>query len=397
MHPAGFKTWIAAAVLALAATGAVAQQKPPIKLAHTAPLSGILAQVGILQATAVDIAVADVNASGGVNGSQIVMTHYDDQLKPDQAVLRIREAQQSGNFALVGPMSGTQWETAAPLVNQLKMPSININANKPGITVRPWALRLATTDDTGMPETFKDFLAHYPKVKKVVVMGDVREASGKAAVDLWAELAKQNGLTIVDTITYTTGTTDFSPSAIKVKEAAPDAILISTIAPDALRLAREFKTQGIEVPILANSLLWPGVLPQAMSKTVGQDAANWHTTGFSTNEKSNGDPELYKSFVERYSKKVLEDQAMAQYTPPNVANSSLGYDVILFIADIMRKKVIDGNMPAEKARELIEQGMMEAKGFRGVNEYKIRDTGDGYIPMRALHIDPAKGEWAFLN
>lgn len=397
MHPAGIKAFVAAAVIALGATAAAAQQKPPIKLAHTAPLSGILAQVGILQATAVDLAVADVNAKGGVNGSQIVMTHYDDQLKPDQAVLRIREAQQAGNVALIGPMSGTQWETAAPLVNQLKMPSININANKPGITVRPWALRLATTDDTGMPETFKDFLAHYPKVKKVVVMGDVREASGKSAVDLWQELAKKNGLTIIDTITYTTGTTDFSPSAIKVKEAAPDAILISTIAPDALRLAREFKTQGIEVPILANSLLWPGVLPQAMSKTVGQDAANWHTTGFSTNEQSNGDPELYKSFVERYSKKVLEDAAMAQYTPPNVANSSLGYDVVLFIADIMRKKGIDGNTPPDKARELIEQGMMEAKEFRGVNFYKIRDTGDGYIPMRALHIDPAKGEWAFLN
>jgi branched-chain amino acid transport system substrate-binding protein len=242
-----------------------------------------------------------------------------------------------------------------------------------------------------------DFLKHYPKIKKVVVMGDVREASGKAAVELWVELAKAKGLTLLDTITYTTGTTDFSPSAIKVKELNPDAILISTITPDALRLGREFKTQGVDVPILANSLLWPGTLPQALSKTIGKEAANWHTTGFSTNEESNGDPVLYKSFVKRYTEEVLKNPAMAQFTPPNLANSTLGYDVVLLMADILKKKGVDGNTPPEKARLAMQEGMMELKEFRGLNAYKIRDTGDGYIPMHALHINPETGEWAFLK
>eukprot|EP01037_Dinobryon_pediforme_P023121 gene23121-24479_t len=190
-------------VLALATGVANAQEKPPIKLAHTAPLSGILALTGQQQSAAVDLAVEDVNAKGGINGSKLVVIHYDDQLKPDQGVLRIREAIKDGAVGIIGPLSGTQWEVASPLVNTLKFPAININANKPDITTRPYALRLANPDDTGMPETMDDFMKHMPNVKKVVVVGDVREASGKAAVDLWLELARKHNLQILDTVTFT--------------------------------------------------------------------------------------------------------------------------------------------------------------------------------------------------
>jgi branched-chain amino acid transport system substrate-binding protein len=391
--------WTAGAGIALAlATSVVsAQEKPPIKLAHTAPLSGIIAQTGQLQAMAVDLSVADVNAAGGINGSKLEIVRYDDQLKPDQAVLRIREAIGAGAVGIIGPVSGTQWETAAPLVNQLKFPAININASKPGITVRPWALRIANNDGTGMPEVLADFVKHYPNVKKVVVMGDVREASGKAAVALWADLAKARGIEVLDTIAYTTGTTDFSPTALKVKELKPDAILLSTVAPDALRLGRELQAQGVHVPVLANSLIWPGTLPQALTKTIGKDAALWHTAADSTNDFSTGDQVLYKKFVQRYTDLVMKDSAMAQFPPPNVANATQAYDVVSIVADILRKKGVDGNTPPEKAREALKDGFMELKSFVGLNKYEIRDNGDAYLPTRAVHVDPARSMWVFLD
>lgn len=386
------------ALLPLAfAAPARAQEKPPIKIAHTAPLSGPLALVGKLQAIAVDIGVADVNAAGGVNGSKIEILRFDDQLRPDQAVLRIREALGQNAVGIIGPVSGTQWETVNPVVNQLKMPAININANKPGITQRPYALRITNPDDTGMPEALDDFLSVYKGAKRIVVMGDVREASGKAAIDNWAELAKKKGLEIVDTLTFTSGQTDFSPLAIKLKEAKPDAVLISILSTDAVKLAREMQVQGVKAPLLGNSLIWPGTLPQTLSKTVGEDAALWHVTGYSMNDASTGDPDLYRRFVERYAAEALKDSAVAQFTPPNVANASLGYDVVAIMADILRRKGVDGATPIAQAREKLKEGMVELKEFRGVNAFKFRDTGDAYIRSRALRIDPAKGAWVFLT
>ncbi len=383
-----------AAALFFAAPGAFAQGKPPIIIAHTAPLSGILASTGKLQAIAVDLGVADVNAAGGVNGSKLQVIRYDDQLKPDQGVLRIRDAMAANAICIIGPMSGTQWETATPLLNQLKFPGFNLNASKAGINKRPWALRLATPDDTGLPEAFAEFVKEYPAMKKIVVMGDVREASGRAAVADWAALAKQHGLTVLDQVTFTSGQSDFSPIAIRLKELNPDGILASVLYPDAVRLAHEMEVQGIRVPLLANGLMWPGTLPQTLSKTIGPDARFWHTTGYATNEWSNGDQGLYKKFVERYSAAVVKEPGMNQFLPVNVANSPMGYDVIFLIADIMKRKGIDGNTPIAEARRKMMEGMMETKEFKGTSVYKIRDTGDGYVPMHALQIDPKRGEWA---
>jgi branched-chain amino acid transport system substrate-binding protein len=376
---------------------AFAQTKPTIKIAHTAPMTGFLAQTGALQAIAVDMGIAAVNAAGGVNGSMLELLRYDDQLKPDQAVLRMREAVAAGAVGIIGPISGTQWQVASPLANQLKLPAVNINANKAGITVRPWSVRLANPDDTGMPETLEDFLKAYPTIKKVVVMGDVREASGKAAVDLWKELAAKYNLTVLDTVTFTTGATDFSPVALKVREAKPDAILLSVIAPDAVRLGREFSQQGIAVPILANSLIWPGTLPQVLSKTIGKDAGYWHTTGFATNERTPGDPVLYKKFVQDYSAAVMKNPVLAQFTPPNIANGMLGWDAVKYIADILRAKGVDGNTPISEAREKLKDGFMESKTYLGMTAIKIRPEGDGYTPMKALRVDPDKSEWVFLR
>ena len=131
-----------------------AQEKPPIKLAHTAPLSGIIAVTGRLQSIAIDLSVKAVNEAGGINGSKLELLRYDDQLKPEQAVLRIRDAMNAGAVGIIGPVSGTQWETAVPLVNQLRFPAININAAKPGINKRPYALRLANNDCSACPRAW---------------------------------------------------------------------------------------------------------------------------------------------------------------------------------------------------------------------------------------------------
>jgi hypothetical protein len=90
----------------------------------------------------------------------------------------------------------------------------------------------------------------------------------------------------------------------------------------------------------------------------------------------------------------MKDPGMSQFLPVNVANSPTGYDAVFLLASIMNRKGIDGNTPVADARRKIMEGMMETKEFRGTSFYKIRDAGDGYVPMHALEIDPKRGEWA---
>ena len=66
----------------------------------------------------------------------------------------------------------------------------------------------------GMPEGLKAFIAAYPQIKKVVITADVREASSKASADLYAKLAKEMGLEVLETVEFSSRATDMSAIAI---------------------------------------------------------------------------------------------------------------------------------------------------------------------------------------
>ena len=367
-----------------------AQGKPPIKIGHIAIMTGPASSYGKLQEVVMKIAVEDINAKGGINGSQVVLQTEDSQLDPGQAVLLFRKLLNEGAFGVIGPMTGTQWETVSPIANQLKMPAITVNASKPGITVRPWTLRLGPADDTAIPQGFAAFLKKYPGIKRVAIVADVREASGKAGAEIFEALARKNGLQVAEVIEFSTRATDLSPVAIKVRALNPDAVFAVALTPSGILLAKEFAAQGYRKPVLGNSIIWPG----SFVNNVGEAGANWHTIGFSTNDESNGDNALYKSVVQRYVDRI-KDPALG--IPANMANNNIAYDAMLLLADILRRNGVDGTTPPARAREIIMKEFTQLKTFRGLNSYQIRDTGDGDIPHRILTPDVARKVWKFAD
>lgn len=387
---------VLAAVLAfaagLAALPVQAQQKPPVKIGLITPLTGPLGSYGKSQEMIVKIAVEDINAGGGINGSELQVDVGDAQMDPGQAVLLFRKYFKDGYFGVVGPMTGTQWETVSPLAGQLGMPAVSVNAVKPGTTVRPWTIRLQPADDTLMPEGMEAFLKAYPQVKRVVIMADVREASSKASADLYAMLAKRLGLDVVEVVEFSSRATDMSAIAIEIKSKNPDAILAAAFPAQAMLLAKDLAVQGVKAPVLNTSILWPG----PFINNVGENGRNWHVIGFATNEAGPAghfDPALYGKLSERALERA--DAAMGQ--PFNLANWALSYDGILFLADVMRRTGIDGNTAPKQAREAIKNEFMAAKTFNGALKYTIRDTGDGHVPAGVLAADVEAKTWRFIT
>ncbi|WP_159450402.1 ABC transporter substrate-binding protein [Bradyrhizobium mercantei] len=384
---------IGACALAAVANGpAEAQQaKPPIKLALITPLTGPLGSYGKIQEILVKLAVEDVNSKGGVNGSLLQLDVGDSQTDPGQAVVLFRRYAGGGYFGSIGPMTGTQWETVSPLANQIAMPSIALNAIKPGINVRPWTIRLQPPDDTQIPEGFKAFLKAFPNVKTVVITADVREASSKAAADAFKTIAQDNGLQVLDTVEFSSKSTDLSSAAIQIKSRNPDAIMVSAFPAQGMLLAKEFHTQGITAPVFNTSTLWSG----PFINMVGEYGRNWYVIGFSTNADGMPgytDQALYQSIVSR----VLEKGDQAIGVPPNLANWSFGYDAILLYADIFRRNGIDGTSDPKKVRETVKDEFSKLKEFVGVYRYKFRDTGDAYLPGNILRPNVEKKVWEFM-
>jgi branched-chain amino acid transport system substrate-binding protein len=386
------KTFLATAFFTLGMGIGFAQTKPPIKLGAITALTGPFAGYGKIQDMHLKLAVEDINAKGGINGSLLQLEVGDAQADPAQSVSLFRKFEGEGYFGVVGPLTGTQWETVSALANQINMPSISVNATKPGITIKPWTIRLHPADDTLMPDGVKDFLKAYPKVKKVVIVADVREASSKASADAYAALAKQNGLEVLDTVEFSSKATDLSAAVIQIKGENPDAIFSAAFPPQAMLLAKDMNTQGVKVPVLNTSILWAG----PFINMVGELGRNWHVIGFSTNDappEGYSDQTLYSSIVKRVAAKA--DPTMG--IPPNMSNWAMGYDAIMLYADIMKRNGIDGKTDPKKAREIIKNEFIKLKTFSGVFKYNMRDTGDSNLPATVLIADIDRKVWKFLK
>lgn len=385
------KVAFAAMLLATTMAGALAQGKPPIKIGHLAPMTGFAGLYGQLQIIAIKMAVEDINESGGINGSKIEVLTEDDQLDPAQAVRLYRSLAGRNVFAVIGPMSGTQWETVSPMSNQLRVPTIAVNAAKPGITSRPWSVRLVAAEDTIMLETVAEFFSIYPKIEKVVIVADVREASSKAAADSFKELSDLFGRKVIEIIPFSTRATDLSPAAVKIKGLKPDAVLYGGFIPTALLLAKAMHEQGINVPVLGNSIIWPGNFPHA----VGEAGTNWHTMGYSTNEVASGNSAQYKKFAARFLTEAAKLQGIP--APANISNNNVAYDALMLLAKIMRENGIDGSTPVEAARSKIQGAMNQITTYVALNTYRIRPSGDAYIPARVLKADVKSKIWVFAR
>src|ERR1039458_10232562 len=218
----------------IASSALFAADKPPIKIGASLPLSGFQTPNGTMYRIGITMAIDDVNRADGV-------------------------------VASLGPISGTTWENVAPLANSMNAPVLNWTALKPGISKKPYALRLHPPDDMMVPEGVAEFLKKFPKVKKIVVAGDLKEASGASGINEFQAAAKAHGLQILDTVGFDTRTTDFSPTAIKIRGLAPDAIFLSAFPPNVLAVLNELDTQGFQAPVLVNALIWPGNFPQVVS------------------------------------------------------------------------------------------------------------------------------------
>jgi ABC-type branched-subunit amino acid transport system substrate-binding protein len=338
------------------------------------------------------MAVEDVNKAGGINGSPLEIIFEDDQLNPQQSVTLFRKLVNDDNVvAVIGPQSGGGFEAIAPLANQFEVPAINVNALKPGISQLPWAMRFHSPDNYMIPEGVKKFKEHYPDVKKVVIIGDIKEASGAAGMAEFEKAAKAEGIEVLDKVGYQTGATDFSAAITKVKSYNPDAVFVSSLLAESLGAAKEMERQGFDIPILVNALTWVGVFPIS-SETAGK---NWHAIGFSTNEVDPAAQPEMAEFNKRFIEKSLSNSQILQ--PANVANNALAYDAVQIIADILRKENINGDTPIKEARQILRDNLVQIKDHQGLYKFSMTESGDGYIEAKVLKLDLDKKLWVDME
>ena len=366
-----------AAVLTLG-MGAPASAAEPIRIGVVAPSAHIVGR-SIFQAA--EMAVADINANGGVNGRQLELHKYDDHFQAADAVRAFQRAVQEDH---VVAMTG-------------------VFVSEVGLALQPWSGRLKTPliiSGAASTKIDRNTHDHYDRFKytfhhftnstyiariacafaKDVLVGQLgfktagifsEDAAWTKPVDAeYEKCLPQAGLKVVDKINFDKDTTDFRPVFNQVMKTKPD-VLLTAIAHVGVKPVVQWRQQ--EVPVLLAGANGQGGSTAFWKATNG--ATEGVIVGTTGAKGAKVTPEMPK-FYEDYTKKWGEEPAYSAFTE---------YDTIHTLADAIKRAGTTDGAELVKALEATQRtGVTGPISFYGKNDeftHEIR-----YVPHETVGV-----------
>src|SRR5258708_18576847 len=107
----------------------------PILVGYYGDLTGRTSNFGISNKNGIEMAAAEINQSGGINGRQIRILSEDDEGRPEKAATVVTKlVDQDRVIALIGEVASGNTFAAAPKAQAAKEPMISPSSNNPAVT-----------------------------------------------------------------------------------------------------------------------------------------------------------------------------------------------------------------------------------------------------------------------
>lgn len=228
-------TLLAGSALAIAFAGAAQAQNQPFKLGQMVAMSGPGAILGVAVSTGVNLAVKEINASGGILKRNVVVVVGDTKGDPTAAGAEARRLAFVDKVdAVVGPLISIETPPAASVFTEAKILQIGTTgADDPSPQTAPYFFSLgqnASLQAAGMV----NHVIKQMKVKAPAIMGDSGGTSRDGIANLRKMLA-DNGITPVGVQEFTTNAEDVTPQLLSLRRANPDVLMLFSGVPQDVR------------------------------------------------------------------------------------------------------------------------------------------------------------------
>jgi branched-chain amino acid transport system substrate-binding protein len=242
----------AVAAAALFALAGLAQAQQTIKIANIVELSGPGTTAGTVFKNGVELAVKEINESGGILGKKIENYTVDTQTNPGVAKGLTQKAVDDGAFAIFGPVYSGSIMVSMAESKRGEVPNFT-GGEAASITAQgnPYVFRTAFGQSTSFPKLAK-FINTKAKTLAVIY---VNNDFGKGGRDTLTKLLADGPTKIVADISTDAGQVDFSAAVLRAKQSNADAIFAYTNEEESARLLRELKKQGWTKPVIGETTL----------------------------------------------------------------------------------------------------------------------------------------------
>ena len=243
---------------AAVATRARAQTSgAPIKFGHIVATSGPLKSVSEPSIVAADMAVADINAHGGVNGHPLSLVRYDTGSDPRQAAIAARKLIEDDQvLAIVGPFSSGEVAVAMNDAERAQTTMVPVAASRPGlIEGKKFLFRLVPDEAVGFRNVLRSLQKDnsMPKTTEILYVSDEAVSNESGTKSMPAILA-EFGVKFGAPVAFQYKTFDVAPQVAKALESKPDIITLASLPEPAARAIKELRRQGYTGRVIGSQL-----------------------------------------------------------------------------------------------------------------------------------------------
>lgn len=238
------------AVLAMAAPACA-----DILIGAAAPLSGPNATLGEQLRRGVQMAVDEINGTGGVNGERLGVSFADDGCDPRRAVEAATGFVSLGARAVIGHYCSGASIPASKVYEKAGIVQISPASTHPRYTDQGgWnVLRLCPRDDSQAQAAAELVLRHFPG-GKVAVLSDEQPASRALAARFRDTLGAKGVKPAIDD-SYRPGARNYAPLARRLADAGVSVVYLTGSYVESGLIARGLNELGARIQIIGSDAL----------------------------------------------------------------------------------------------------------------------------------------------
>ena len=322
-----------------------AAQPDKIQIGCISVFSGDGANYGTTAKTAVEMAVNEINAAGGVQGKKIEIIYEDDKGETKDAVTAFQKLASVNKVpAVIGPFYSGQVLACAPQADRSKVVLISGSATSDNISKSGEFVFRTCPTNLEQGKTIAQFCYNDLKKKNAFII--YRNADyGVTLKDRFKSEYEKLGGVVTGETAIEPDAKDAKSQLNKIKQAKADLLFIPVHYPEGGILLKQAKEMGIKAIFIGGD---GGYDPQLIEIAGnGADNSYWATIGWGSSDTK----VLTDSFIAKYKK---------LYNIEPGVYSGLYYDAVKVLAEAIGKCDIN-----KLSGEAIKSALMNIKNYRG--------------------------------
>ena len=340
--------------------------KNAAKIGFTAALTGGAAAYGKSEEEGVRLAVEEINKKGDFPIDLLV---EDTKAVPADSMNATKKLIQEKVSLIIGPMTSNEAKAAGPIIQNAKVPSLEISVTAENITdIGDCIFRNSVPESKNIPQTVKKThkLLGY---KTAAILYAHDNEQHVTAQKYFQKTMEEEGVQVIDVETFGSKDSEYSAQLTNIQHKNPDVIVVCSYYQEGSRILKKMREMGRNQPVLGDN----GFVSPELGKMAGAAADNVYVSSMWSADRKD---EKVQKFVENYTKAYGR-------APDQFAASA--YDGVYMAMDAMKRA---GTTTDHKK---IRDALAQMKDFKGVcGTFSFDEKRDPVVDLILMKMQDGK-------